>query len=122
MAKKAFVVKTDGSVNEVWADWDYTQIKEEVGGLIEAVHFGDNFYFCYANEEGKLIGLPENQIATDLWYQSGQVIMLGDYIAGDVVFFGGIDEDGDTVSADRSLWEKLEEIVKTRMRLNSGQI
>lgn len=113
---KAIVVKTDGSVNEVFADWDYQEINNEVGGFIEAVYFGDKPYIAYINEEGKLIDLPENHMATDLWYESGQRILLGDYIAGNAVFFGGADSDGNNTDAPNSLMEELTKIAKRRIR------
>lgn len=113
--KKAIVVKTDGSVNEVWAEWNYEQINKEVGGFIEAVYFGNNPYFAYINEEGKILDLPENRIATDLWYNSGQRILLGDYLAGNAVFFGEIDNMGDNTDAPVKLWNDLEKIVKGMM-------
>lgn len=114
--KKAIVVKTDGSVNEVWADWDYNQINNEVGGLIEAVEFGDKPYFAYINEEGKLLDLTPNEVATELWYESGQRILLGDILVGNAVFFGDIDYDGENTDAPNSLMEELTKIAKRRIR------
>lgn len=90
---RGLVVRTDGSVEYVNTQ-SYKDIQQIVGGLIEAISFGENEYFCYANEEAKLLELPENVIATNFWYNSGQRILLGDFIAGDVVFFGGIDPEG----------------------------
>jgi len=113
---KAIVVKTDGSVNEVFADWDYQEINNEVGGWIEAVYFGDKPYFAYINEEGKLLDLTPNEIATDLWYESGQRVLLGDFIAGNAVFFGPIDSDGNNTDAPNSLMEELTKIAKRRIR------
>lgn len=113
---KAIVVKTDGSVNEVFAEWDYDQISKEVGGYIEAVYFNNNDYFAYVNEEGKMLNLPENKIATELWYNSGRRILLGDYLAGDAVFFGEIDDNGDSTDAPQKLFDELTKIVKGMMK------
>ena len=83
------IITTDGQMKDFnYDDYDYTKIQEIVGGFIEPISFGEKWYFCYANEEAKLVGLPENKLVTELWYNSGEVVMLGDYIAGDVVFFG----------------------------------
>lgn len=90
---RGLIVRTDGSMEYVNSN-GYEDIKKTVGGWIEAIHFGENEYFCYANEESKIIGLPENTVATNFWYNSGQRILIGDYIAGDVIFFGGIDDEG----------------------------
>lgn len=114
--KKAIVVKTDGSVNEVWADWDLAQIQNEVGGLIQPVEFGDKPYFAYINDEGKLLDLPVNEIATALWYESGQRILLGDFLVGNAVFFGDIDDDGEDTDAPNSLMEEFIKIAIRRMR------
>jgi hypothetical protein len=112
---RAVVVKTDGSVNEVFAEWDYEQLSQEVGGYIEAVNYGNQPYFAYINEEGKLLNLDENHLATELWYMSGQRILIGDYIAGDAVFFGLVDEDGNNTDAPIMILEQLRKIEKDRI-------
>lgn len=112
---RAVVVKTDGSVYETFAEWDYEQLSKELGGYIEAVNYGDQPYFAYINEEGKLLNLDENHLATELWYMSGQRILIGDYIAGDAVFFGLIDEDGNNTDAPIMILEQLRKIAKDRI-------
>jgi hypothetical protein len=101
---KAITVTSSGYIDIVEKDWDYKQIYQFVGGAIEAVSFGSNDFFAYINEEGKLLDLPENRIATNLWYDSGQVILLGDYIAGNAVFFGVCDTDGFKQNVPETLW------------------
>lgn len=93
---KAFFVGADRHCQYIDVN-GYQDISNAVGGYIEAVSFGDNDYFCYINEEGKLIGLPENNLVTSLWYDSGQTILLGDHIVGNAVFFGGIDDEGNDI-------------------------
>ncbi len=112
---RAVVVKTDGSVYETFAEWDYEQLSKELGGYIEAVNYGDQPYFAYINEEGKLLNLDENHLATELWYMSGQRILIGDYIAGDAVFFGLVDEDGNNTDAPIMILEQLRKIAKDRI-------
>jgi Domain of unknown function (DUF3846) len=112
---RAVVVKTDGSVNEVFAEWDYEQLSQEVGGYVEAVNYGRQPYFAYINEEGKLRNLEENALATELWYRSGQRILIGDYIAGDAVFFGLVDEEGDNTDAPIMILEQLRKIAWDRI-------
>lgn len=92
---KACLVKTDRSIEYIEVN-GLKDIQRLVDGYIEAIDFGNNDYFCYANEESKIIGLEPNDLATSLWYDSGQTILLGDYIGGNVVFFGGIDDDGNS--------------------------
>jgi hypothetical protein len=112
---RAVVVKTDGSVNEVFAEWDYEQLSQEVGGYIEAVNYGNQPYFAYINDEGKMLNLDENVLATELWYRSGQRILIGDYIAGDAVFFGLVDEEGENTDAPIMILEQLRKIAKDRI-------
>lgn len=106
---KGLIFNQDGTTEGYEYDKDYTALQEIVGGYIEPVTFGDKSYFCYCNEEGKMLGLPENVVATKLWYDSGQRVLLGDYIAGTVIFFGQVDDEGnDTDFPD----ELLKDLVK----------
>ena len=104
---KALVIKTNGEAEVIDQEWSYEQINETVGGWIEVISFGDNRYFAYANEEAKLLELPVNEVVTDMWYNSGQIVLLGDYISGDVVFFGGIDDNGDNEEVEQSLIDSV---------------
>ena len=54
-----------------------------VGGYIEVLQFGDGSIMVL-NEEGKLIGLPYNPLAT-LYAKARVDLLPGDYIAGDAV-------------------------------------
>lgn len=92
---KALVVRTDNSMELIEQEWNYEQINKAVGGWIEAINFGKHDdHFAYINEEGKLLGLPTNELVTSYWYESGTRVLIGDYIAGDAVVFGEIDEEG----------------------------
>lgn len=104
---KALVIKTNGEAEVIDQEWSYEQINETVGGWIEVISFGNNKYFAYANEEAKLLELPVNEVVTDMWYNSGQRVLLGDYISGDVVFFGGIDDNGDNEEVEQSLIDSV---------------
>lgn len=101
---KAVLIMQDGSIDLIDQDWTYYKITEAVGGIIEAVGFGDNEYFAYVNEEGKLYGLPENKVATEIWYESGARILIGDYIAGNALFFGEVDENGNNTDIPPNVW------------------
>ena len=104
---KALVIKTNGEAEVIDQEWSYEQINETVGGWIEVISFGNNKYFAYANEEAKLLELPVNEVVTGMWYSSGQIVLLGDYISGDVVFFGGIDDNGDNEEVEQSLIDSV---------------
>ena len=104
---KGLVIKANGEAEVIDQEWSYEQINETVGGWIEVIGFGSNRYFAYANEEAKLLELPVNEVVTDMWYNSGQIVLLGDYISGDVVFFGGIDDNGDNEEVEQSLIDSV---------------
>lgn len=94
---KALIVTHDGDVNVLDSEFNYEEIRDVVGGYIEAVYFGpdNDHFFAYINEEGKMLDLPENEIVTRFWYNSGARILIGDYIAGNAIFFGEVDDNGD---------------------------
>lgn len=116
---KALLVKTDNTVEMINSEWDYSDINHAVGGWIEAIYFGDKPYFAYINEEGKIKELPENNIVTNLWYDSGQRILLGDYIAGDAIFFGLVDSDGNNTDIPQDL---LRDIVQYDCKIINSPI
>jgi hypothetical protein len=58
-----------------------------------------------------MLGLPENVVATKLWYDSGQRVLLGDYIAGTVVFFGQVDDEGNDTDYPQELLRDLAKYV-----------
>ena len=111
---KALLVTTDNEVQVLDKDFDLKTIQEYIGGWIEAISFGpDNgHFFAYADEEGKLKDLPENKTVTQFWYNSGQTVLLGDYIAGNVLFFGEVDESGDETDVPDDVIEFFMEVVK----------
>ena len=104
---KGLILHLDGEIEEFDYQSNYREIQRIVDGYFEVVRFGDKPYTCYCNDEGKLIRLPQNKIATDLWYDSGQVIMIGDYIAGTVVFFGYPDSEGNDTDYPQQLVDDL---------------
>lgn len=72
-----------------------TDIAQFVGDLVGG-HFqvigGPAGAWMYLNEEGKLIGMRENLVATALAHEAG--LSLSDWIAGPVVMFGRADNEG----------------------------
>lgn len=106
---KALLVKPDGTAELINSEWDYSEINKIIGGWIEAVYFGDKPYFAYIHEEGKILGMPENCNATNLWYDSGQRVLIGDFLAGNVLFFGLVDSDGNNTEVPE---QAIEDIVR----------
>nr|WP_255499089.1 DUF3846 domain-containing protein [Leucobacter sp. cx-169] len=75
-------------------------LQTAVGGNIEFIDLVAPDANMYLNEEGKLLGLPLNNRATTLARKS---IPMGDFIVGDVVIVGAIDDSGDETSAPPAL-------------------
>ena len=78
-------IKTSGEVIEVYPKNDgevfsLEELKEFVGGYIECVFLNDN-QVLVLNEDGKLINLPYNHIATEVYniaLQPNRDVIVGD--------------------------------------------
>ena len=85
-------VLTDSSFNKDIHDPNLENLQGAVGGLIQAVDLTPELTM-WCNDEGKMMGLPVNPVATALWTRYfGET----DVIVGNVVFTGGSDEEGET--------------------------
>ena len=71
----------------------YEVLKELIDGYIELVpgfnKFQDEHCIAYCNEEGKLLGLQRNDMATKLWLQQHST---KDYFRGNVIILYGDDD------------------------------
>lgn len=67
---------------------DLAAYQAAVGGFIEPVRFFDVNLLIYANEEGKLRGLPFNRRATAIWWLHDRFARETDELVGDVVLLG----------------------------------
>ena len=77
------------------------ELQAMVGGPIEVVphvdlvsvgessHDRKTRIVALCNEEGKLLGLPINQLATDMWRRSQRGFQIDDVLVGSVVFIWG---------------------------------
>jgi hypothetical protein len=87
------IITTEMETTEL-AESSYETISKAVGGYIQIVPLQNDFagYSMYLHEEGKLIGLPMNDIATAVWENSyGRTdIILGNA----VIVNANTDEDG----------------------------
>ena len=104
--KRALRINTDFTTQVLdLSENEYQQLYEAVGGLIQAVDLKPDLTL-WCNEEGKIISLPLNIIASHMWERSfGQT----DIILGDCVFTGGTDEDGETTELSNAWLVQLEE-------------
>jgi hypothetical protein len=74
-----------------------------VGGYVEIVRLSDSVTL-WVNEEGKVIDLMPNRIATRLFRA---VFKSYDIIVGDVVLTGGDDKEGNTLGLDDKAYARL---------------
>jgi hypothetical protein len=111
---KAILITPENEIEVLDEDFDLKTIQSYLGGWIEVVNFGpDNpHFFAYINEEGKLNGLPANEIVTTFWYNSGQQILLGDVIVGNALFFGQVDDEGNETDVPDDLIEFFQMVRK----------
>jgi hypothetical protein len=109
---KALLVTPENEIQVLDKEFDLKTIQSYIGGWIEVVNFGpDNpHFFAYIDEEGKLKGLPVNETVTDFWYNSGQRVMLGDVIVGNVLFFGQVDDEGNDTEVPQDVIDFFMEI------------
>lgn len=111
--KKFAVIKVDGGVelHEVSAEAEGDFLSEAVGGWFQSVPLRAELkdYWLWCNEEGKIIGLPMNPVATGLW-----TISYGpsDIIHGNIVITGGVDDEGGGRGLTEVQIAKLEKILE----------
>ena len=79
-----------------------------VGGLVEAIDITKHVTL-WVNEEGKLGGFEPNLVASWIYAQN---MGVADVVMGDVVFTGGVDDEGDTKGLPEDLEVALRNIVK----------
>lgn len=105
---KGYIINTDGTggVVDFERGGSYEVLSGAVGGYIECVSVKDDLDM-WVNEEGKLIGLPLNPIGTRVWRE---VYGPTDVIAGDIIFTGGVDDEGETLGLSDIHIARLDEV------------
>ncbi len=109
---RAIAMDVDGNyeVIEIDRGAELDTLQEHVGGYVECVYSADDKVTIWANEEGKLMGLPPNKMATILWWKLNPDMHGVDILCGPVVITGGADAHGNTKSLtkaclkEESLW------------------
>ena len=92
---RALVIPTEGKPYVTNVNGGYKELQTLVGGLIEGVERPSNpkdyrlhhyvAFSGYVNEEGLVMGLPNNVIAS---------MLFGVYLCGDCVVTGAVDDEG----------------------------
>jgi hypothetical protein len=119
MTKLGVVIKADGTLERLdlsVSEQELKSLQKAVGGYVQVIELEEDFTM-WVNEEGKLLGLEENKIATVIWE-----VRFGldtDIICGDVVFTGGMDEDGETLTISEANIQRLAELVEGLKRSNA---
>jgi len=93
--KTAVIIRTNHVIEVIdIGDNALGKLQGAVGGYVQAIDLSDTVTM-WLNEEGKLTGLPHNLLGQMHWDKA-----FGpdtDTVMGDVVFTGGVDDEGDTV-------------------------
>jgi len=92
--EKVLYISTDNRVEiQEVESIEYETLSTAVNGMIELVSINEDIDM-WLNEEGKIIGLEPNIVATMLFYKAFSQF---DIVMGDVIITGGSDDEGNTV-------------------------
>jgi len=95
---KMITITTDGNCNLIDEKWELVNFNTWVDGWIESVTAPDGNSLI-VNEEGKLLGLNTNDVATNLMnfiFEENGYTGFYDVIVGDCVLVGPTDENGNS--------------------------
>jgi len=109
--RNALKLSVDGTLTNLDLDapeGSLAVLQAAVGGYIEPADL-TRHVTMYFNEEGKLGGFEPNNTASWIYTQN---MGWADVIMGDVVFTGGVDDEGDTKGLPEDLEVALRNIVK----------
>lgn len=109
--QKAMYLSTelDTEIRTFTEGTSYELIRTAVEGWIECVHLPSLGVDMWLNEEGKLIDLPQNDIATYLFCKEFEMF---DSIRGNVIFTGGAGSEGETLGLSEEQIKSLTELLK----------
>ena len=108
--RTAIIVTVSGDTREVDLDGPTGALKimqDAVGGYIECVALSTDLDM-FVNEEGKLIGLEHNSLATHLWEKRFGVGT--GTIEGDVILTGGVGSKGETLGLTANVQKLVEKL------------
>lgn len=114
--KKALAITTLGETTIIdLADGSLEKLQNAVGGYVQAVDLSEGVTM-WCNEEGKMMNLPHNPFGQTFWEIAFPVSEFGrtDYIVGDIVITGGVDDEGDTLGLTS---EEIDELMKSVKRV-----
>lgn len=106
---RALVIQPDATYRAQTLAQDIRTLQEIVGGYVQAVT--TTHATLLMNEEGKIHGLPINQMATYLWWKLQPEMEAHDSLSGTVIVTGLADSDGDITEVPQAvldLYEKMD--------------
>lgn len=95
---KSIIIDTTGNISVNKLD-DLKSLQDIVGGYIEHISFpfkNNCVLSGFINEEGKILNLPINKMASLLWMKSNNWDKPYDVLCGNVVVTGSVDKEGNT--------------------------
>lgn len=93
----------------------YDELKKAIGGWLEAAPFPPR-YSAFINEEGKMLNLPVNMLATHLCNTLGLGLHPGDRINGTMVILGPVDDEGNKTSLPQETIDLINRTVADTFR------
>lgn len=93
----AVIIHPDGNVKIVNLDEGYKAIQEVVGGTFDVIASSTGKTSFWIHDEGKLIGLKPNVMATKILWDLNSDFNGRDYLSGTVLITGGADDEGETL-------------------------
>lgn len=109
------LIHVDGKVETVHIS-DFRGIQVAVGGHFDLVCSASYQTSFWVNDEGKLIGLPINPVATAVLWKLNPAFANYDVLCGPVLISGGSDDEGETLSVNS---EALETLAAMSVEVNS---
>lgn len=103
---KAILIEANGNVSRIEIN-GYDDLNKGVGGYIEGIYLGDTGQFAYLNEDGIALGLPFNEVATNLCYKHNTGLIPGDFIKGNMIIVGPADDEGNETDVSDELAAEL---------------
>lgn len=90
---------------------EYADIKKAVDGRIEGIYMNGSYGFAtgYVNEEGKLLNLPSNPLATLVYAKANGWDKFYDIIVGNAIFTGEVDKEGETTDVSDKMISLVED-------------
>ena len=85
-------MNANDTVEALEIDGSLASMQKLVGGLIQPIDLAEDTTM-WVNEEGLMLDLPYNHLATSFCAIYG----IDTYICGDIFLTGGVDEDGNTL-------------------------